>query len=149
MLADISADAEAVNTSNELNSLRDRIDSLELLVEEFGQARELQDAIRSYVTDLKEELADLRNYRFWVTAISVSMAATLFGLLVGCMIAKPKWFLDLDGALQVPLIVALGGGAVFLMSLCLRGVYRSRHERNQGEMLPEIIKVGREAMKID
>ena len=147
LMADIQRDAEKIGDEGEIQALRDRLDSLELLVEEFGQARELQNQIKDYVKDLQEEVADIRNYRFWVTAISVLMSVSLFSLLIACTVTKPTWFLELDGTLQVPLLVALGAGSVFLMSMILRGVYRSRHERHEGDYLPEAIKAALEAMK--
>lgn len=147
LMADIQLNADRVEDEGELEALRERLDSLELLVEEFGQARELQSEIQEYVRDLKEEVADLRNYRFWVTAVSVTMSISLFAILIACVISRPAWFLDLDGSLQVPFLLALGAGSVYLMSLNLRGVYRSRHERNHGEMLPEVIKAGLDSMR--
>ncbi|MEJ1998842.1 MAG: hypothetical protein P8X76_12020, partial [Maritimibacter sp.] len=111
------------------------------------QARELQIALHDYVRDLKEELADLRNFRLWITTFSFVMSLGLYFLLFNCMVMHPQWFVALDGHLQVSLIAAIGGGAVLLMSLLLRGVYRSRHERNHGEMLPEAVKIGLEALR--
>ncbi|MEJ1990842.1 MAG: hypothetical protein P8X50_03755 [Maritimibacter sp.] len=147
VLEDIKENAKSVKTGDEVASLKERIDALELMYEEFGQARELQIALHDYVRDLKEELADLRNFRLWITTFSFVMSLGLYFLLFNCMVMHPQWFVALDGHLQVSLIAAIGGGAVLLMSLLLRGVYRSRHERNHGEMLPEAVKIGLEALR--
>jgi hypothetical protein len=146
LIGDIAADAGRIESTDGLASLRDRIDSLELLVEEFGQARELQNALQEYVEDLKQEVADIRNYRFWVTAFSMLISVSLYALLITCMVSAPKWFMALNGQLQVSLVIALGGGSVLVTSLVLRGVYRSRHERNHGEMLPEAVRIALETM---
>lgn len=147
LLDAIKADAATVADGTAIDSLRERIDSLELLVEEFGQARELQNDLGEYVRDLKYEVSDIRKFRYWVTALSIVMSVVLFSLLVVYVVITPKWFLVLDGSLQVPFIISLGAGSVYLMSLNLRGIYRSRHERNHGEMLPEAVKVGLEALR--
>lgn len=149
LLRNIAEDARNVGSSDDIDSLKDKIDSLVLLAEEFGRARELQNSLSEYVQDLKNEVSDIRNYRFWVTSIFVVMSVMLFAILIACMVAKPIWFMELDGALQVPLIISLGGGSIFLMSLVLRGVYRSRHERNHGEMLPEAVRVALDSFKSD
>ncbi|WGI22423.1 hypothetical protein [Amylibacter sp. IMCC11727] len=146
IIGEIAANAGEIASTERDNSLRDRIDSLELLVEEFGQARELQNELKEYVSDLKEEVADIRNYRFWVTTFAMVTSVSLFALLISCMVMKPEWFMNLTGQLKVSLIIALGGGSVFLTSLVLRGVYRSRHERNHGEMLPEAVRIALETM---
>ena len=147
LLKDIQSNAQGVDHAGEIEVLQDRINTIETMVEEVGRARELQDTLQEYVSDLKDEVKDIRKYRFWVTFFSTTMSITLFGLLIACMIYTPAWFLALEGNLQVPLIIALGGGSVFLMSLNLRGVYRSRHERNHGDFLPEPVKAGLEAFR--
>lgn len=55
LMDDIKANADSVGDDDSLDSLKERIDSLELLVEEFGQARELQNELGEYVRDLKSE----------------------------------------------------------------------------------------------
>lgn len=136
----ISRSASSLNSDDVANGLRERMDELELRLEEFGRARKLQEELQDYVADLKQELGDLRRYRLIVTIVTTSVAVSFFVLIVGCMIVRPKWFVALDGALQVPLLVALIGGSVFLLTILLKGVYRTRTDRNTDDMLPEHIK---------
>lgn len=145
--AAIEANASEVPEANAVDGLRDRLDRVELLIEEFGRAVELQDQVSEYVSDLQEELADLRLYRFWTTIITVTMSCLLFAVLIGCVWVRPDWFLALEGKVQVSLIAALGAGAVFLMSILLRGAYRSRSDRNSDEMLPESLRAVLEATR--
>lgn len=124
-----------------IEALKDRVDSVELLIEQYGQKTELLDSLSSYISDLRSELNDLRNFRFWTTIFAVLMSATLFLLLVVCFIARPDWSMMLDGRYQATLIVALGTGSVLILSILLKGIYRSRAERNDGDLLPESVKM--------
>jgi hypothetical protein len=143
----ISSSASRVPESVDISGLKDRLDALELLIEETGRSRALQDEVQSYIKDLKEEHADLRQFRFIVTTASATMSVSLFVLLFLSVICQPKWLVSLPPSLQVPFLVSLGGGSVLLMAILLKGVYRSRSERNQEDLLPESIRVAFETLR--
>lgn len=144
--SDIEQDAASLSPKNEVDNLRERLDTVELLIEEFSQAREMQSSISDYVSDLKGELADLKKLRLWVTIASGLMSISLFGVILYCVVYAPTWFIGLDASAKVPFLIACGGGSVFLMSTLLRGVYRSRSDRNKDEILPEHLKQVRDAI---
>lgn len=147
LIDSIQENAKSVSTNTEIASLTDRIDALELLVEEYGQARHLQQELREYVSDLRGEVGDIRNYRFWVTAFAWLLSVGMFFLLFLLIVSSPVWFSKMDDHLQAPLFIALITGAVVLMVILLKGVYRSRQERNHGEVLPEAVKVALETFR--
>jgi hypothetical protein len=137
---DIEANASTIRDDETLASLRERLDAVELLVEEVGRTKDLQDEVTDYVADLKAELNDLKNFRWWVTAFSAGMSVALFLVLLACVISRPDWFMALDGPLQVSVLAGLGAASVFLMSMLLKGVYRTRQDRNNDEILPEHLR---------
>lgn len=142
----IAQNAESLNPDHEIEGLRTRLDEVELLIEEFAQARALQGAVSDYVADLRAELDDIKRFRWWVTLTSGLMSISLFCLIIYCAAYSPEWFVNLDASAKVPFLIACGGGSVFLMSILLRGVYRSRSDRNKDEILPEHFKQIRDAV---
>ncbi|MBC6440096.1 MAG: hypothetical protein GDA49_06745 [Rhodospirillales bacterium] len=147
--SDIDREAASLSPEdpdNEMGELRQRLDDVGLLVEEVFQAKELHRSVSRYVEDLREELKDLKRFRLWTTVFSVVMSWLLFLLIGYCVAFAPEWFVALDGSVKVPFLIACGGGSVFLMSILLRGVYRSRSDRNRDEILPEHLKQIRDAV---
>jgi Flp pilus assembly protein TadB len=144
VLNSISTDAEKLADEPSESSLRDRVDAFEQMFDEISRARQLQDALAHYLADLREEVADLRQYRFFITGFSWMISILLF-FLVYCLVSGgADWFEKLDGKLQVPLVVSLLVGAVVIQIVLLKAVYRSRQDRNNGGMLPEAVRIGLE-----
>lgn len=134
----ISHDAGKIPPYNDdIAEIRKRFDELELLNEQ-NIAKELQTKLSEYVTDLKEELKDINRFRFWITLISVIMSVCLFLFIILISLNPPIWFSKLDSEFQIPLILSLGASSVFLMAILLRGVYRTRSDRN--DILPDHLK---------
>jgi Flp pilus assembly protein TadB len=144
VLTSITQDAEKKEEEPSVLALRDRVDAVEQMFDELSRARQLQDALSLYITDLRDEVADLRQYRFFITGFSWLMSIVAF-FLVYCLVSGgPAWFTRLNGTLQVPLVVSLLVSAVILQIVLLKAVYRSRQERNHGDMLPEVVRVALE-----
>ncbi len=80
----------------------------------------------------------LNRFRFWITLISVIMSVCLFLFIILISLNPPIWFSKLDSEFQIPLILSLGASSVFLMAILLRGVYRTRSDRN--DILPDHLK---------
>jgi hypothetical protein len=80
-----------------------------LLAEQFGRAQNIQDEVSDYVSDLKDELRDLKNFRFWVTVFTTLMSVALFLIFLHCVLNRPDWFNNLNGTLQVSVLAGLGG----------------------------------------
>ena len=143
----IAENAASLSPENEVESLRERLDQVELLIEEFSQAREIQTELGEYIQDVKQESKDIRNYRFWLTVFALLMSASLFGMLCYCVFTAPEWFQKIEATTKIPFLIAVGGGSVFLMSLLLKGVYRSRNDRNKDDLLPDHLRQMIDAFK--
>lgn len=136
----MATDASSVSDSPTDSALARRLDEVELLIEEVALSRELQKNVAEYVDDIRAELTDLRNFRLWATTFAILAAVGLFSMLVFLIIASPDWFLSLDGKFQFAAMASFGGGSVVLFSMILKGLYRSRNERHQDELVPEHIR---------
>lgn len=66
------------------------------------------------------------------------MSVCLFLFIILISLNPPIWFSKLDSEFQTPLILSLGASSVFLMAILLRGVYRTRSDRN--DILPDHLK---------
>lgn len=140
---------ENVDATNEelLIALQDRIDAVEALVEDFGQQHKLEAEVASYVEDLRKDSRQIRSIRRWAAMLTGVFSVGLFLLLVALIVFEPIWFVSVNSGLQVPLLVSLAGGAVVLVSLLLKGAFRTRSERNADEFLPDNLKTIIEALK--
>ncbi len=145
--ATLQANANTAKIDQHSSSIETRLDKIEGMIEEVGLAHSLQTEMKDYIIDLKGEVKDIRNYRFWTTVYASLVSFSLFALLLHSMIMEPNWFMKLNGKLQVTLLTTLGGGSIFVLSILLRGVYRSRTERHEGGMLPESLKVALESYR--
>ncbi len=140
--AKMAKDAKgAKNPNKSLAPLERRIDALEEAIEEVGKTSELRKDIQDYVDDLKAELKDIKQFRWWITVIAVGFSLSLFGIFLYFSIFPPCRFSELEGNIKIPFLISLSVMSVLLMSLCLRGVYQTRKERNYGDFIPENLKV--------
>ena len=57
------------------------------------------------------------------------------------MVLHPAWFLEIDGKYQAGLLLSFSTMAVLVLTVLLKGVFRSRAERNHDELLPEHLRV--------
>ncbi|MCH2180332.1 MAG: hypothetical protein MK106_16190 [Mariniblastus sp.] len=144
VLGAIKRDAKSVPLSDDLDALKERLDRVEYLVEEVGRARQLQIALQDYINDLTVETEEIRKYRFWITAFAWLAAVGMLALDFFMIVSEPEWFRNLDGKLQVPLMISFVTGSVVLWVILIKGVYRSRNERHSGEVIPEPVRLALE-----
>ncbi len=133
-------------SSASLASLGRRIDALEEAVEEVGKTSELRKDVQKYVKHLEKELEDIIWFRALVTGIAIVFSIGLFGFFCFLIIFQPCWFSELKGNIKIPFLATLSIMSVLLISLCLRGVYQTRKERNYGDFTPESIKIAMKAL---
>lgn len=142
-------DEDSENLANNLSGEDEdnQRDYLEFLTEESMRRQELTDLVTEYVKDLKDELKSLLWMRIFAVLLAFLMAKVLFGFVAYLLIFTPGWFANLNTSFQAPLIISFIGGSVLLVSLILKGVFRSRSDRNKDEVLPEHIKAVMDMMK--
>tara|TARA_B100001971_G_C18164869_1_gene523570 strand:- start:204 stop:701 length:498 start_codon:yes stop_codon:yes gene_type:complete len=137
----IKAHGKQIPDASNGDEVAKRLDDIELLIEQYGRAVRLQDSVSHYVDDLREELADLRNFRFWVATLGILISFGLMSAVACLMVLHPAWFLEIDGKYQAGLLLSFSTMAVVVLTVLLKGVFRSRAERNHDELLPEHLRV--------
>lgn len=147
LLGRLDEDSESLADNSLGNTESYQKDYIEFLTEEAMRKQRLTDEVTDYIQDLKEELKSLQWMRLFTVLLAFFMSKALFGFVAFLLIFSPEWFVKLNASFQAPLIISFIGGAVFLVSLILKGVFRTRSDRNKDEVLPEHIKTVLEVIK--
>ncbi|MEO1191620.1 MAG: hypothetical protein AAFY02_07685 [Pseudomonadota bacterium] len=142
-LSRIAADAEETSKnehSTASDTLLDRLDALEVVIEEVRRRKKLDDSLADYISDLRQEMQEIKLIRRWSISLSVFVSLILLVTAVYCATATPIWFLNVPSYLQAPFLASLIIGAVLLLSLIVRGAFRGRADRNKDDLLPPNVK---------
>lgn len=132
-----------------LDGLKDRLDRVELLIEEIGQQSEVIEEIGRYVADLRSELVSIKTIRTGAILLSVIMASIWTGATLGIARSVIVFGNNLNGQYVLPAIIfsSIAIGAL-IISLVLRGVFRMTSERHKDDVLPPHVKELVEAYKL-
>lgn len=120
--------------------LREKVDGLDLLVEKINQREALAENLSEFIRDLKEELQDIKSMRRYAVWASFFVSTSLFLFVFFLVFWSPVWFLSIGGSLQVPLLLSFTGGSILILAIVLKGLFRSRADRNLDNYLPESLK---------
>ena len=143
----IGKDAQGANKSvKSFAELSAHVDKLENDFENFQNILTLEEALKDYVKYLKKEVTEIRIYRICITALAIIFSVALFCGFCYYSLFPPCWFAKLGGNIKVPFLITLSAMSVLLLSLCLRGVYQTRKDRNYDDYLPESLNIATKAM---
>ena len=135
------------NLAEQLVDLKITVVELENTVAGLEENRELYREFlgeaNAYIEDLKSELADIKYMRLVAVGITFILIFLLVSLIAWLVVYPPAWFEGEEkSALQFALILSAGAGAVLLLAIILRGLFRTRADRHyDGGMLPENIRI--------
>lgn len=158
------------SSEESIRALRDEIDAMMLEFERAGNTGEYQSNIADYIKDLRDELKSIKFMRNTATFVTLAAAGIIFYWI--CKYLGYYWtrispnvdklskaevntlekiyaLNQVDPTLQATVFVSLISAGVFLLTILLRGLYRTRNERNVGEMLPEALRIATQAIKKD
>ena len=124
-----------------------RLEKLELMIEQVGLTAELSVQLTEYISDLRQETASLRSIRRIVLCGAGGLVLTLLIFMAYIMLWRPILFFAFGPAARVALITSTIVGAVFLIAIVLKGVFRTIADRNAEEPMPPSLQLAIDAVK--
>jgi hypothetical protein len=126
--------------------LEERLDKVELLIEEMGQKAELVTNFNDYVTDLRNDLESIRRTRFWLVILGIMFIGAIDLTLVFMMAHEKFW--SQDTYFKSVSFIGVLTGSVVLLSIMLKGAFHALAERKKDNMIPDHMKEGLDALKL-
>ncbi|WP_299973088.1 hypothetical protein, partial [Devosia sp. 66-22] len=120
--------------------LAQRLDRVELAIEQASLSAKYTDAFAEYCVALKRDQEALTAIRWIAVAFSFVFIVALLVVLWRFVFGSGVLFWLVSDAARTALIVALVGGAITLLVVLLRGSFRTIAERNKDDMVPEHLK---------
>lgn len=121
---------------------------MEGALEQVGLASKYQTELANYVSDLRNEAADIKTARKIVGGTALVASGVLFITPVAIASIGPTWFTALPVYLGASLIIGMFAAGVLLITAMARAVFRSAHERQADEFIPPQIKQIHELSKV-
>lgn len=120
--------------------LSERLEKVEILIEDLGQFRQYKEELTDYIKELRTELEHIQTIR----KCSIFSGAAIVLLLIGsflCVIFFDNDIIRLfpDYALGA-FVLSTVAGPIFILSVIIKGSFRTISDRNKDEMLPPHIK---------
>jgi hypothetical protein len=129
-------------------TLKRRLDEIELLAERIGQTDLLTDAATEYFRESTKELEHLRWYRMATMIVAAGLLVFLLILLTRILFYHQVWFYLQGPITRSSLIIGTLGGSIILMTVILKGVFKASSDRSKDDGLPEHLKAALEIVKL-
>jgi hypothetical protein len=136
----IAADARNIEAPiPTLKELQERLDQVELLIEQVGKTGQLVANLTTYLDDLRGEISSIKMMRRVAFFFALGFIAAI-DLLGWYLLFKNTWFRYQETYFKGAVIVAIITATVVLLSIILRGAFQSISARHKDEMLPPHVK---------
>jgi hypothetical protein len=135
------AAAESPAPNNVTSAMADRLDKVELLIEQMGRNTHYVQTFNDYVSGLKSELRILRWIRILAVLLATVFIFTAFGTLLCILFYHKGWFWTLGTYDRAALIVGSLAACVVILSILLKGAFKALSDAEHGEIVPEHLKL--------
>jgi hypothetical protein len=141
-LGAISAHGAKLNatTVTSPKEIEERLDALELAIEQAGLSAALVVRVDRYVSDLQADLAALRKTRLGLVLITLAFIAGINGTVFYLLFHHGVWFWLQDVYFKTALVISCMTSSVVLLSIMLKGAFHSLAERTKDDSLPPNLK---------
>ena len=129
-------------------TLKRRLDEIELLAEKIGQTELLTGAATEYFRESTKELEHLRWYRMATMFVAACILIFMLLLLTNILFYHQVWFYLLGPITRSSLVIGTLGGSIILMTVILKGVFKASSDRSKDDGLPEHLKAALEIVKL-
>jgi hypothetical protein len=141
-LSRVLADAENASADkSDSADFKERLDALELAIEQAFLSSKYTDAFADYCAALKRDQEALTIIRWIAVVFSFLLIILLMVTLAIFVFENGVLFWLISDTARATLVVALVGGAITLLVVLLRGSFRTIAERNKDDMVPEHLKM--------
>lgn len=140
-LAPIADHAGLVPEAVPSAALAERLDRLELLIEEAGQENKFRTELYEYVKDLRAEARFVKGARLAFGILA--FVACVFCLVapIAICIQNYPWFSELPEYPRAALLIGQLASGVLILQNLVKSVYRSAAERQADEFIPPQVKL--------
>jgi len=125
----------------------ERLDKLENIIEQVGKTSEYIQSLNDYLVEKKNEIIILRWLRYIIIGFAMVFAAFSVAMLVCLVFFHKLWFYMIGPYDRGIIFVSCMAGCVVILSLLLKGAFRSIHEAEQSDLIPPSIKMAFDAVK--
>lgn len=127
--------------------IEERIDALELAIEQAGRSAALVDKVDKYVDDLRADLRALRLTRFFLVLLTILFIGAINGAVFYLLFHHGAWFWLQESYFKTAMVVGTLTSSVVLLSIMLKGAFHSLSERNKDDSVPPNLKEVFDALK--
>lgn len=133
---------EEISRESEVNSaqIAERLDRVELLIEDLGVAKNVLVQLDRYVTDARSELSSIKQIRFWSVVACYATILLLLGVFVCNLYFTQTWIAGSREYVQGAFLIGTVGGAITLLIVVIKGAFRTISDRHKDDPLPEGLK---------
>ncbi|MEH2504012.1 hypothetical protein V1290_002823 [Bradyrhizobium sp. AZCC 1578] len=146
-LSAISAHGKTLETPAVPKEIEERLDALELAIEQAGRSAALVVKVDHYVSDLQADLRALRTTRFFLVLLTLLFVGAVNGTVFYLLFHHGAWFWLQDVYFKTALVVGSLTSSVVLLSIMLKGAFHSLSERTKDDSVPPNLKEIFDAIK--
>jgi hypothetical protein len=118
----------------------ERLDKVELLIEELGQHTKYLDAFNDFVVEAKKDIWWLKVIRVGAVALSVAIILILIGAFICVVFYDTGWVWEAGDTVRASFLVSTVAGSIGILIVILKGAFRTLSERNKEDILPNHLK---------
>jgi len=147
---DLSAIAEhgkTLETPTIPTEFEERLDALELAIEQAGRSAALVVKVDNYVSDLRADIRSLRTTRFFLVLITLLFIAGINTAVFFLLFHHGAWFWLQEAYFKTAMVVGSLTSSVVLLSIMLKGAFHSLSERTKDDTVPPNLKEIFDAVK--
>lgn len=138
----IFAHGKAVQKSSAAtpDDLGERLDRVEMLIEDVGVAKNVLVELDQYVADARGELESIKCIRFLTVAAGFITMLVLLGTFVCVVYFSDTWVMATEPYSRGEFVLATVGGTITILIVLLKGSFRTIGDRHKDDPMPEGIK---------
>jgi hypothetical protein len=136
-----TAQADAASATGSTDSdLRDRLDKLELALEQISINAQFIEAFTNYCRSMRVDVITLIIMRIVVVALAILMILGFVGLTCFVLFWDWRQFSSISDSVKGTMFVSVVAGSIAILLVLLRGTFRTVGERNKDDIVPDHLK---------
>jgi hypothetical protein len=146
-LSAISAHGKTLDELTVPKEIEERLDALELAIEQAGRSAALVVKVDSYVSDLQADIRALRTTRLFLVIITLFFIVCVNVSVFYLLFHHGAWFWLQEAYFKTAMVVGDLTSSVVLLSIMLKGAFHSLSERTKDDTVPPNLKEIFDAVK--